>query len=71
MMRFVIVTAVVVLVVGLLWPTLSKLGFGRLPGDIVVERKRGGKFYFPFATLLLLSMLFNAIISLMYYLGPK
>jgi hypothetical protein len=69
MMRFVIVAAVVVLVVGLLWPTLSKLGFGRLPGDIVIERKRGGKFYFPFATLLLLSMLLNAIISLMSFLG--
>jgi hypothetical protein len=71
MMRFVIVAAFVVLVVALLWPTLSKLGFGRLPGDIVIERKRGGKFYFPFATVVLLSMLFNAIISLMYYLGPK
>ena len=69
MMRFVIVAAIVVLVVALLWPTLSKLGFGRLPGDVVIERKRGGKFYFPFATIVLLSMLFNAIISLMYYFG--
>ena len=71
MMRFVIVAAVVVLVVVLLWPTLTKLGLGRLPGDIVIERKRGGKIYFPFATVVLLSMLFNAIISLMYYFGPK
>jgi hypothetical protein len=69
MMRFVIVVAFVALVVGLLWPTLSKLGFGRLPGDVVVERKRGGKFYFPFATLLLLSMLLNGLISLMSWLG--
>jgi len=63
------VVAFVALVVGLLWPTLSKLGFGRLPGDVVVERKRGGKFYFPFATLLLLSMLLNGLISLMSWLG--
>jgi len=28
--------------------------------DVVIERKRGGKFYFPFATIVLLSMLFNA-----------
>jgi len=69
MMRFVIVVAFVALMVGLLWPTLSKLGFGRLPGDVVVERKRGGKFYFPFATLLLLSMLLNGLISLMSWLG--
>jgi len=69
MMRFVVVVAFVALVVGLLWPTLSKLGFGRLPGDVVVERKRGGKFYFPFATLLLLSMLLNGLISLMSWLG--
>jgi hypothetical protein len=69
MIRFVVVVAFVALVVGLLWPTLSKLGFGRLPGDVVVERKRGGKFYFPFATLLLLSMLLNGLISLMSWLG--
>jgi hypothetical protein len=24
---------------GLLWPYLSKLGLGRLPGDIVIERE--------------------------------
>jgi hypothetical protein len=69
MTRFVIVLAFVVLVTVLLWPTLKKLGLGRLPGDVVVERKRGGKFYFPFATIVLLSMLLNAIISLMYYFG--
>jgi hypothetical protein len=29
------------LIVGLLWPWLSKLGLGRLPGDIVIERGNG------------------------------
>jgi hypothetical protein len=69
MARFVIVVVIVGLVTALLWPTLSKLGLGRLPGDVVIERKRGRKFYFPFATIVLVSMLLNAIISLMYYFG--
>jgi hypothetical protein len=39
MARFLIVLGLVILVVGLLWPYLSKLGLGRLPGDIVIERE--------------------------------
>jgi len=34
MMRFVIVVAVVVLVVVLLWPTLTKLGLGGFPATL-------------------------------------
>jgi len=38
MARFLIVLGIAILVLGLLWPYLSKLGLGRLPGDIVIER---------------------------------
>jgi hypothetical protein len=41
MARFLIVLGLAILVVGLLWPYLSKLGLGRLPGDIVIERENG------------------------------
>ncbi len=42
--------------VGLAWPLLSRIGFGRLPGDIVVERENF-RFYFPLTTLVLANLL--------------
>ena len=38
----------------------EKLGLGRLPGDIVVERK-GFRFYAPVATSILLSLLLTLL----------
>jgi multisubunit Na+/H+ antiporter MnhG subunit len=34
-----IVLGLVLLVAGLLWPYLGQIGLGRLPGDIIIERK--------------------------------
>jgi hypothetical protein len=39
MQRWLITLGIVLLVAGLLWPLLQKIGLGRLPGDIVVERE--------------------------------
>jgi len=39
MSRFLILLGLVIVVLGLAWPLLSKLGLGRLPGDIVIERE--------------------------------
>ena len=61
MVRFVIVFALAAIVVGLFWHYLNKLGLGRLPGDIVVQRKNK-TYYFPIATCLILSMLFSAVL---------
>jgi hypothetical protein len=61
MARFLIVLGFVILVVGLLWPYLSKLGLGRLPGDIVIERENT-TFYFPLVTCLLLSLVLSLIL---------
>ena len=60
MARFLIVLGLAILVVGLLWPYLSKLGLGRLPGDIVTERENG-TVYIPLATCLLLSLLLSLV----------
>lgn len=54
MARFLIIAGITLLVIGLLWPWLSKLGPGRLPGDVVVRRE-GLSFYFPIVTCILLS----------------
>ena len=63
MARFLIVLGLAILVVGLLWPYLSKLGLGRLPGDIVIERENT-TFYFPLVTCLLLSLFLSLILWL-------
>ena len=49
MSRALIIFGVALVVIGLLWPVISKLGFGRLPGDIVIERENF-RLYIPLAT---------------------
>jgi hypothetical protein len=63
MQRALIVAGVAILVIGLLWPWLSKLPLGRLPGDILVERE-GFRFYFPLTTGILLSLLLSLAVWL-------
>src|SRR6516164_7304619 len=60
MARFLIVLGLAILVIGRLCPYLGKLGLGRLPGDIVIERENG-TVYVPLATCLLLSLLLSLV----------
>ena len=60
MARFLIVLGLAILVIGLLWPYLSQIGLGRLPGDVVIERENM-TFYFPLMTCLLLSLLLSLV----------
>jgi hypothetical protein len=63
MSRTLIIIGIAIIVVGLLWPWLSRLGLGRLPGDIVIERENF-TFYFPIVTGLLLSLALSLILWL-------
>ncbi len=63
MQRALIVIGLVLLVAGLAWPWLAKLGLGRLPGDIRIETENGG-FYFPIVTCIVVSI----VLSLLLYL---
>ena len=38
MSRTLIIFGLVLLVAGVAWPLISRLGLGRLPGDIAIER---------------------------------
>jgi membrane protein implicated in regulation of membrane protease activity len=60
MSRFLIVLGLVILALGLLWPVLTRLGFGRLPGDILIQRGNFS-FYFPLATCILVSVLLSVV----------
>jgi hypothetical protein len=51
-----IIIGALLLAVGLLWPWISKLGLGRLPGDIAIKGD-GFAFYFPITTMILLSVI--------------
>ena len=61
--RFLIVLGLAILLLGLFWPYLSRIGLGRLPGDIMIERDNM-TFYFPLMTCVLLSLLFSLILWL-------
>jgi hypothetical protein len=67
MSRTLILIGLVILVVGLLWPWLGGLGFGRLPGDIVI-RRGNFTFYFPLVTGILLSIVLSVVISVILWL---
>lgn len=54
----------VLLLAGLLWPWLSRLGLGRLPGDIVIERPNV-HIYFPIVTCLVVSVLLTLLFWLL------
>jgi hypothetical protein len=60
MARTLIMLGLVILLVGLLWPYLSRIGLGRLPGDIVIERENM-TFYFPLMTCLLVSVVLSLV----------
>ena len=61
MQRALVVIGLVLLASGLAWPWLSKLPFGRLPGDISIERE-GYSFYFPLTTGVVISVIISIIL---------
>jgi len=58
--RFLIGLGLVVLIAGIAWPMLSRIGLGRLPGDILVQRG-GTTFYFPLLTCIIVSIVLSAV----------
>jgi hypothetical protein len=61
--RILLIVGALVIAAGLLWPWLSRLPLGRLPGDFVVERP-GLRVYLPLTTSILVSILLTLLIRL-------
>ena len=63
MQRFLILLGLVMIVIGVAWPFLAKLGLGRLPGDIMIGN---GNFrlYIPLTSSLVVSV----VLSLLFWL---
>jgi len=59
--KLLVILGLVLVAVGLVWPFITKLGLGRLPGDILIER---GNFrlYIPLVTSLLISAVLSLIL---------
>jgi ribose/xylose/arabinose/galactoside ABC-type transport system permease subunit len=64
MPRLLITLGVILVAMGIAWPLLAKLGFGRLPGDIRIERD-GFTFYFPLTSGLIVSALISLVLWLL------
>jgi hypothetical protein len=63
MRKTLIILGVIVLLIGLFWPWLSRIPLGRLPGDIIVSRP-GFKFYFPITTSVIISIIIAVILRI-------
>jgi Protein of unknown function (DUF2905) len=63
MARTLIIIGLAILLLGLLWPWLTRLGLGRLPGDVVIERGNSS-FYFPIVTCIILSVVLSLVMWL-------
>ncbi|MDT8879882.1 DUF2905 domain-containing protein [Halomonas saccharevitans] len=63
MNRTLILVGLLIIAAGLLWPWLSRLPFGHLPGDIVIRREQV-TVYVPITTMILVSLVVSAILWL-------
>ena len=64
MQRALIVLGLLMVAAGLAWPWISRLGLGRLPGDIRIEGEGGG-FYFPIVTCIVISVVLSLVLWLL------
>ncbi len=63
MQRVLIVVGLLILVAGIAWPWIARIGLGRLPGDINVERD-GWSFHFPIVTSIVISVVLTLLLWL-------
>ncbi|HXX51800.1 MAG TPA: DUF2905 domain-containing protein [Xanthobacteraceae bacterium] len=63
MQRLLIGIGLAFLLAGIAWPLLSRIGLGRLPGDIAIQRG-DTSFYFPLVTCILVSIVLSALMWL-------
>ena len=63
MSRALVIVGIIIVLIGLLWPWIGRIGLGRLPGDIVI-RHGGFTVYAPIATGILVSVVLSLILWL-------
>jgi hypothetical protein len=61
MSKLLIVIGLILVAIGLVWMLGERLGLGRLPGDIVIERE-GMRIYIPIATSIIVSIALSLLL---------
>ncbi len=64
MQKTLIIIGAAIIVAGLLWPYLTRLPLGRLPGDIIIAKPHL-KIYIPITTMILVSVVISIILWLL------
>ncbi len=62
--RMLLIGGGIIAAAGLLLLLFGRLGLGRLPGDILIQRENF-TFYFPLATMILVSIVLTLLINLL------
>lgn len=60
--KLLLIGGVIIAVTGLLFLLFGRVGFGRLPGDIFIQRGNF-TFYFPLVTMIIVSIILTLIIN--------
>ncbi|MDJ0722043.1 MAG: DUF2905 domain-containing protein [Desulfobacterales bacterium] len=64
MQKTLIALGIALVLVGLFWPYLVRIPFGRLPGDIIINKPQL-KIYIPVTTMILVSVVISIIMWLL------
>ena len=59
--KLLIIIGLLLILIGLFYPFFRDIGFGRLPGDIVIK-KENSSFYFPIVTCIIVSVIISLIL---------
>ena len=63
MQKILIILGIVILVIGLLYPYIKKIGLGQLPGDVIFKSVNS-TFLFPVVTCIIISVVLTIIFNL-------
>ncbi|MBS3650983.1 DUF2905 domain-containing protein [Pseudaminobacter sp. 19-2017] len=63
MSRALVIIGLLLVAAGLLWPLLSRLGLGKLPGDILIQRD-DFTFYAPIASGVVVGIMLSLVLWL-------
>lgn len=70
MSRILILIGILFILAGLLWPLAAKIGLGRLPGDIVIERENV-RLYIPITSAILVSVVLSVVVAILRGLSGR
>jgi Protein of unknown function (DUF2905) len=70
MRQMLMIGGIVLLLAGLVWPWLSRLPLGGLPGDLQIQRP-GFRFFAPLGSSLVISAVLSLVLTLIAWLWRR